>query len=137
MKKNISIILASLMLLVSSGLALAGTDDIINLGTAQISNGELDRLKAMVAGDPVPAAKAPVKEVQVDLGVVELPKSDMNELRAMISGAYVTPKNVAAGEPMVDAGRVIMSRSEYESLKDIVSDHLKEVRSHIARLDLR
>jgi hypothetical protein len=137
MKKNISIILAMLMLLTLSGPAMAGSDDIVNLGTAQISRGDLDRLKAMVAGDPVPAAQAPAAEYLVDLGVVQVPLDDLDQIKAMIAGTYVAPVTVAASEPMVDVGKVVISRSDLESLRLLVADHLNDVRSHLARVNLR
>jgi hypothetical protein len=137
MKKNVSLILSILMLLLVAAPALAGSDDILNLATAQISRGELDRLKAMVAGDPVPAAQAPAAEYLADLGVVQVPRDDLDQIKAMIAGTYVAPVTVAASEPMVDVGKVVMSRSEFEGLKRQVRDHLQEVHALIASAERR
>ncbi len=133
MKKKISIVLAMMMLLAFCAPAFAGEEEIVNVGTAQMTRGEWDRLKAMVAGKPVPKAKTPMAETKVDLGVVELSQADVDQLRSMIDGTYVASRDAGGQrQEMVDAGVVIMSRAEFESIKQQVSGHLHEVQSLVA-----
>lgn len=117
--------------------ALAASDEIVNLGTVQMSRADLERLRSMVAGEPVSQAAAPVAAPRVNLGVVELAQGDLDRIRALMAGGESAPVLVAAGEEMVDLGKVVMPRSEFEALKMQVWDHLNDIRSHLAQLDLR
>ncbi|HDI58892.1 MAG TPA: hypothetical protein ENF48_00810 [Desulfobacteraceae bacterium] len=137
MKKINWIAFAMGMLLMVSGPALAGSDEIVNLGTVEMSRGDLDRIRAMVAGEVVSEAVAPVPEPSVNLGVVELARSDLDRIRALMAGAESAPVTVASGEEIVDVGRVALPRSEFEALKMQVSDGLKKIRSHLAWVALR
>ncbi|MDD2603909.1 MAG: hypothetical protein RBR20_03050 [Desulfobacterales bacterium] len=137
MRKNTWIALTMGLCLLVSGPALAGSDEMVNLGTVEMSRGDLDRLRHLVAGEPVPAAEAAAVETTVNVGVVELAQSDLERIQALMAGAESAPVLVAAGEEMVNLGRVAMSRSEFEALKMQVSDHLGEVRDHLARISPR
>ncbi|MEE4609115.1 MAG: hypothetical protein V2L15_09520 [Desulfobacteraceae bacterium] len=137
MKKINWIVLTMGVLLFASGPALAGADDIVNLGTVEMSRGDLERLKAMVAGEPVPEASASDTEPRVNLGVVELAQSDLDRIRALMAGAESATEMAGAGEEVVNVGRVVLPRSEFEALKMQVTDHLKDIQTHLARSERR
>lgn len=129
--------LAMVVLALVGAPALAGADDLVNLGTVAMPRGDLARLRSMVAGEAVPEAAASVAEPRVNLGVVELAQSDLDRIQALMAGAASAPVTVAAGEEMVDLGKVVMPRSEFEALKMAVSDHLEDIRSHLVQVALR
>jgi hypothetical protein len=137
MKKINRIGLVVIVLALMAAPAMAASDEIVNLGRVEMSRGDLDRLRAMVAGESVPVAQAPAVEARVNVGAVELAQNDLDRIRALMAGTASAPVMVSAREEMVDAGRVVLPRSELEALKIMVSHHLEEFRSHLARLDLR
>lgn len=137
MKKihRIAIVMGVFLLL--AGPALAASGEMVNLGTVEMSRGDLEQLRAMVAGEAMPAAEAPVAEPWVNVGTVEVAQSDLDRIRALMAGAESATQMAGAGEEVVNVGRVALPRSEFEALKMQVTDHLKDIRTHLARVERR
>jgi hypothetical protein len=137
MKKINRIGLVAVVLGMVAGPALAASGDILNLGTVEMSRGDLEQLRAMVAGEAMPAAEAPVAEPRVNVGTVEVAQSDLDRIRALMAGAESASQMAGAGEEVVNVGRVALPRSEFEALKMQVTDHLKDIQTHLARVERR
>lgn len=126
--------LMALMILLAAGPALAGPqspanpDEILAVGTAQLSRAELSRLKDMVAGRQVAAAPAAPSAESIDLGVVEMPRKDLDQIASMVAGNYTAPPSRQGVTPYdpVDVGKVEMDRGEFENLRQMVARHLKD-----------
>ncbi|MDD2604281.1 MAG: hypothetical protein PHF66_05685 [Desulfobacteraceae bacterium] len=97
--------------------AQVASEDIVNLGTVQMSRGDLEMLRSMVAGEPVPEVAAPVAASRVNLGVVELAQSDLDRIQALMAGAEPASPMVAAGEELINLGTVVLPRTDFEALR--------------------
>ncbi|MEE4607984.1 MAG: hypothetical protein V2L15_03780 [Desulfobacteraceae bacterium] len=117
MKKSNLIGLAMLVMAMVAAPAQAASEDIVNLGAVQMPRGDLERLKALVAGEPAPEVPAPVAGSRVNLGVVELAQSELDRIQALMAGAELASAMVAAGEELVNLGRIGLPRSDFEALK--------------------
>ena len=127
------IALITLTMLLAAGPVLAGPasnpDATLAVGTAQISRGDLARLRDMVAGRTTASSSpaAPLVET-VDTGRVQLSRQDLDRLRAMVAGDYRAPADKAriARNEAVDVGKVVAGHHGFEQLKRMVARHLQD-----------
>jgi flagella basal body P-ring formation protein FlgA len=126
--------LVTLMVLLAAGPAMAGNLSDFNpyenlaVGTAQISRGDLARLRDLVAGRGVAQATAAPTAETVNAGVVRVSRQDLDQIRDMVAGTYQAPiaAPVLAVDETVDVGKVEMRRGEFMSLKQMVARHLHD-----------
>ena len=123
MKKYTPIVLAILMVLSLTGLAAAGPEALVNVGTVQMSAAQWTQLKALVAGAAEPAAVPPAVEPPVNMGRVQLSGQEAVQIRAMVNGTYSAPdRAVVSADGTRNVGRVEMGNADYEALKQLVKN---------------
>ena len=126
--------LVTLMVILAAGPAMAGNLSDFNpyenlaVGTAQISRGDLARLRELFAGRGGAKATPASAAETVNVGVVRVSRQDLDQVRAMVAGTYRAPAAapMLAVDETVDVGKVEMRRGEFMSLKQIVARHLHD-----------
>ena len=138
MERIILFALVVLMPITFVGPAAAGDETSAVVGTACISQKDLQRVRDLVAGRGATAAASPAVEPSVDAGRVQLSRQDMNQIRVMILGAGgASDRTTAATDETRNVGRVEMRQAEYDLLKRRVDEHLRDVRALMANAQQR